>query len=96
MNHQQDKSSNARSDGKKEDEPVLTGSLVSEEHPFEIKHSRACSGDSGAWNWVTSPLIGRSARDGSCEFNVLGQDTLLVVCFVVHVLPNGSFMSGHG
>ena len=62
MNHQQDGSGNARSNGKKKDEPVLTASLVLKEHPFEIKQekrsSRACSGDSGAWHLVTPPLIG--------------------------------------
>ena len=37
MNHQQDWSGNARSNGKKKDEPVLTASHVLKEHPFEIK-----------------------------------------------------------
>ena len=37
MNHQQDKSSNARFNGKKKDEPVLTASHVLKEHRFEIK-----------------------------------------------------------
>ena len=37
MNHQQDKSSNDRFNGKKKDEPVLTASHVFKEHPFEIK-----------------------------------------------------------
>ena len=37
MNHQQDWSGNARSNGTKKDEPVLTASHVLKEHPFEIK-----------------------------------------------------------
>ena len=37
VNHQQDKNSNARFNGKKKDEPVLTASHVFKEHPLEIK-----------------------------------------------------------
>ena len=37
MNHQQDGSGNARFNGKKKDEPVLTASFVFKGNPFEIK-----------------------------------------------------------
>ena len=86
MNHQQDGSGNARFNGKKKDEPVLTVSLVFKEHPFEIKQENevpdlaAAIRKRGIWSRHRSLAVfwsPSSARDRSCEFNVVGQDTLL-------------------
>ena len=86
VNHQQDKGSNDRFNCKKKDEPVLTASHVLKEHPFEIKQEdevpelatviREC----GIWPRHRSLAVfcsPSSARDRSCEFNVVGRDTLL-------------------
>ena len=85
VNHQQDGSGNAQFYGKKEDEPMLTASRVLEEHPFEIKQENevpelaAAIRERGIWSRHRSLAVFwslSSARDWSCEFNVLGQDTL--------------------
>ena len=86
VNRQQDKGSDDRFNCKKKDEPVLTASHVLKEHPFEIKQEdevpelatviREC----GIWPRHRSLAVfcsRSSARDRSCEFNVVGQDTLL-------------------
>ena len=60
VNHQQDWCGNARSTDKLNGEPVLTGSQVSKEHPFEIKQEDSSSGsDSGVWHLATSPPVCR-------------------------------------
>ena len=98
VNHQQDKSGHARSNGKKKDEPVLTASFVLKEHAFEIQENEvpelaAAIRERGIWPRHRSLAVfwsPSSARDRSCEFNVLGQDTLLG-CTVKRVkLDDGS------
>ena len=102
MNHQQDWSGNARSNGKKKDEPVLTASHVLKEHLFEIKQEdevpelatviREC----GIWPRHRSLAVFWSpstARDRSCEFNVLGQDTLLGGAIERVKLDDGSYLN---
>ena len=84
VNRQQDKGSDDRFNCKKKDKPVLTASHVLKEHPVEIKQEdevpelatviREC----GIWPRHRSLAVfwsPSSARDRSCEFNVLGQDT---------------------
>ena len=62
MNHQQDWCGNARSNDKMKDEPVLTASHVSKEHPFEIRQEDEVpdfpEANSGVWHLAT-PLISR-------------------------------------
>ena len=86
VNHQQDKDSNDRFNFKKQNEPVLTASQVLKEHPFEIKQEdevpelAAAIRERGIWPHHRSFAVfwsPSSARDRSCEFNVVGQDTLL-------------------
>ena len=102
VNHQQDGSGNARSNGKKKDEPVLTASLVLQEHPFEIKQENevpelsAAIRERGIWSRHCSLAVfwsPSSARDRSCEFNVLGQDTLLGGAIERVKLDDGSYLN---
>ena len=102
MNHQQDGSGNARFNGKKKDEPVLTASLVLKEHPFEIKQENevpelaAAIRERGIWSRHRSLAVfwsPSSARDRSCEFNVLGQDTLLGGAIKRVKLDDGSYLN---
>ena len=102
MNHQQDLSGYARSNGKKKDEPVLTASHVSKEHPFEIKQEdevpelAAAIRERGIWPRHRSLAVFWSpsiARDRSCEFNVLGQDTLLGGATEGVKLDDGSYLN---
>ena len=102
MKHQQDGSSNARFNGKKEDEPVLTASHVLKEHPFEIKQEdevpelAAAIRERGIWPRHRSLAVfwsPSSARDRSCEFNVLGQDTLLGGNIKRVKLDDGSYLN---
>ena len=88
MNHQQDKNSNARFNGKQKDEPVLTASHVLKEHPFEIKQEDEVPQLAAVIRWSPS-----SARDRSCEFNVLGQDTLLGGTIKRVKLDDGSYLN---
>ena len=87
---------------KKKDEPVLTASLVLKEHPFEIKHENeipelaAAIRERGIWSRHRSLAVfwsPSSARDRSCEFNVLGQDTLLGGAIERVKLDDGSYLN---
>ena len=102
MNRQQDKGSDDRFNCKKKDEPVLTASHVLKEHPFEIKQEdevpelatviREC----GIWPRHRSLAVfcsPSSARDRSCEFNVVGQDTLLGGTIKRVKLDDGSYLN---
>ena len=87
---------------KRKDEPVLTASLVLKEHPFEIKREdevpelatviREC----GIWPRHRSLAVfcsPSSARDRSCEFNVVGRDTLLGGTIKRVKLNDGSYLN---
>ena len=102
MNHQQDWSGNARSNDKKKDEPVLTASHVLKEHPFEIKQEdevpelAAAIRERGIGSRHRSLAVlwsPSTARDRSCEFNVLGQDTLLGGAIERVKLDDGSYLN---
>ena len=87
---------------KKKDEPVLTASHGLKEHPLEIKQEdevpelAAAIRERGIWPrhrclavfWSPS-----TARDRSCEFNVLGQDTLLGGSIERVKLDDGSYLN---
>ena len=103
VNHQQDKSSNARFNGKKKNEPVLTASLVLKEHPFEIKQENevpefaAAIRERGIWSRHRSLAVFfflSSARDRSCEFNVFGSRHIAWRCYRASVkLDDGSYLN---
>ena len=100
MNHQQDGSSNARFNGKKKDEPVLTASHVLKEHPFEIKQDdevaelAAAIRERGIWPRHRSLAVFWSPSSArSCECNVLGQDTLLGGTIKQVKLDDGSYLN---
>ena len=102
MNHQQDWSGNARSNGKKKDEPVLTASHVLKEHSFAIKQESevpelaAAIRERGTWSRHRSLAVFWSpstARDRSREFNVLSQDTLLGGAIKRVKLDDGSYLN---
>ena len=102
MNHQRDESGNAQFNGKKKDGPVLTASGVLKEHPFEIEQENevpqlaAAIRERGIWSRHRSLAVfwsPSSARDRSCEFNVLGQDTLLGGAIKRVKLDDGSYLN---
>ena len=102
VNHQKDKSSNDRFNCKKKDEPVLTAFHFLKEHPFEIKQEddvpelAAVIRERGIWPRHRSLAVfwsPSSARDRSCEFNVLGQDTLLGSTIKRVKLDDGSYLN---
>ena len=87
---------------KKEDEPVLTASHVFKEHAFEIKQENevpelaAAIRERGIWSRHRSLAVfwfPSSARDRSCELNVLGQDTLLGGALKRVKLDDGSYLN---
>ena len=79
---------------------MLTASHVLKEHPFEIKQEipelAAAIRERGIWSRHRSLAVFRSpsrARDRSCEFNVLGQDTLLGGAIERVKLDDGSYLN---
>ena len=85
-----------------ENEPVLTASQVLNEHPFEIKQEdevpelAAAIRERGIWPHHRSFAVfwsPSSARDRSCEFNVVGRDTLLGGTIKRVKLDNGSYLN---
>ena len=103
VNHQQDKRSNARFNGKKEGcASVDSLPCFVKEHPFEIKQEdevpelAAAIRERGIWPRHRSLAVfwsPSSARDRSCEFNVLGQDTLLGGAIERVKLDDGSYLN---
>ena len=82
VNRQQNKDSKDQFNCKKKNEPVLTASQILKEHPFEIKQEdevpelAAVIRERGIWPHHRSLAVfwsPSSARDRSCEFNVVGQ-----------------------
>ena len=83
-------------------EPVLTASQVLKEHLFEIKQEdevpelAAAIRERGIWPHHRSLAVfwsPSSARDRSCEFNILGQDTLLGSAIKRAKLDDGSYLN---
>ena len=81
---------------------MLIASLVLKEHPFEIKQENevpelaAAIRECGIWPRHRSLAVFWSpstARDRSCEFNVLGQDTLLGGAIERVKLDDGSYLN---
>ena len=85
-----------------ENEPVLTAEKLLNEHPFEIKQEdevpelAAAIRERGIWPHHRSFAVfwsPSSARDRSCEFNVVGRDTLLGGTVRRVKLDNGSYLN---
>ena len=102
MNHRQDWCGNAQSNDEVKDEPQLTASHVLKEHPFEIKQENevpelaAAIRECGIWSRHRSLAVfwsPSSARDRSCEINVLGQDKLLGGAIERVKLDDGSYLN---
>ena len=102
VNRQQNKDSKDRFNCKKKNEPVLTASQILKEHPFEIKQEdevpelAAAIRERGIWPHHRSFAVfwsPSSARDRSCEFNVVGRDTLLGGAIKRVKLDDGGYLN---